>query len=100
VVIDDVARVIAGTPRGHYDAIVLDLYEGPHAATQRADDPCYGRAALGRSHAALAAGGVLAVWSEEPDEPFARRFTAAGFDVATHRLGKTRTHIVYVGRRR
>jgi spermidine synthase len=100
VVIDDVARVIAGAPRGRYAAIVLDLYEGPHAATQRADDPFYGRSALAHSHAALAAGGVLAVWSEEPDEPFVRRFAAAGFDVATHRLGKTRTHIVYVGRRR
>ncbi len=100
VVIDDVAAVIAGAPRGHYDAILLDLYEGPHAATQRADDPFYGRAALGNSHAALAPGGTLAVWSEEPDEAFARRFTAAGFDVATHRLGKTRSHIVYLGRRR
>jgi spermidine synthase len=100
VVIDDVARVIAVAPRAHYDAIVLDLYEGPHAATQRADDPFYGHAALKRCHAALAPAGVLAVWSEEPDEAFARRLAAAGFDVATHRLGKTRTHIVYVGRRR
>jgi spermidine synthase len=100
VVIDDVARVIAGAPRGHYDAILLDLYEGPHAATQRADDPFYGRAALARSRAALAPGGVLAVWSEERDDGFARRFEAAGFEVATHRLGKTRTHIVYLGRRR
>jgi spermidine synthase len=100
VVIGDVARVIAEAPRGHYDAIILDLYEGPHAATQRADDPCYGRAALAHSHAALAPGGVLAVWSEEPDDAFARRFGAAGFELAIHRLGKTRTHIVYVGRRR
>lgn len=99
VVIDDVGRVIASAPRAHYDAIVLDLYEGPHAATQRADDAFYGRAALERSRAALAAGGVLAVWSEEPDDAFARRFTAAGFAVATHRLGASRTHIVYLGRR-
>src|SRR6185436_17677759 len=42
VVIDDVARVIASAPRGHYDAIVLDLYEGPHAATQAAGDAFYG----------------------------------------------------------
>lgn len=97
VVIDDVAKVIANAPRGHYDAIILDLYEGPHAATQRADDPFYSRAALARSHAALTANGVLAVWSEDPDEPFARRFTAAGFDVAKHRLGAARTHIVYLG---
>jgi spermidine synthase len=100
VVIDDVARAIAGAPPGHYHAILLDLYEGPHAATQRADDPFYGRAALARSRAALAAGGVLAVWSEEPDDAFARRLSAAGFDVATHRLGTPARHAVYVGRRR
>jgi len=99
VVIGDVATVIADAPRGHYDAIVLDLYEGPHAATQRADDPFYGRAALARSHGALASGGMFSVWSEEPDDAFARRFAAAGFDVATHRLGTARTHIVYLGRR-
>jgi spermidine synthase len=99
VVIGDVARVIGDAPAAHYDAIILDLYEGPHAATQRADDPFYGRAALRRSHAALAPGGALAIWSEEADEPFARRFSAAGFDVATHKIGKTRTHVVYVGRK-
>jgi len=99
VVIGDVADVIARAPRGQFDAIILDLYEGPHAATQRADDPFYSRAALTRSHGALASGGTLAVWSEEPDDAFVRRFAAAGFDVATHRLGKTRTHIVYLGRR-
>lgn len=99
VVIGDVARVIADAPGGHYHAILLDLYEGPHAATQRGDDPFYGRAALARSRAALAAGGVLAVWSEEPDDAFARRMAAAGFEVATHRLGKPRSHAVYLGRR-
>ncbi len=100
VVIGDVARAIADAPRGHYDAILLDLYEGPHAATQRSDDPLYGRAALVRSRAALAAGGVLAVWSEEPDDAFARRFATAGFEVATQRLGASRRHVVYLGRRR
>jgi spermidine synthase len=100
VVIDDVARVIATAPAGQLHAILLDLYEGPHAATQRAGDPFYGRAALARSRAALAAGGVLAVWSEEPDEAFARRLAAAGFEVATHRLGVRRRHAVYLGRRR
>ena len=99
VVIGDVAQVIGDAPAGHYHAILLDLYEGPHAATQRRDDPFYGRAALARSRAALAAGGVLAVWSEEPDAGFANRLTAAGFDVATHRLGAPRSHVVYVARR-
>lgn len=100
VVIGDVARVIAGAPAGHYHAILLDLYEGPHAATQRTDDPFYGRAALAASRAALAGGGVLAVWSEDPDEAFARRLATAGFEVEVHRLGKPRRHVVYLARKR
>lgn len=100
LVIGDVAAAIGNAPRGHYHAILLDLYEGPHAATQRLDDAFYGRAALARTHAALAAGGSFAVWSEERDDAFHRRFTAAGFDVEVHRLGKPRAHIIYLGRRR
>ena len=99
VLIGDVADVIASAKRAEYDAIILDLYEGPHAATQRADDPFYGRAALAKSLAALAPGGLLAVWSEEPDAGFARRFASAGFEVTTHALGSSRTHVVYLGRR-
>jgi spermidine synthase len=100
VVIGDVARAIADAPRGHYHAILLDLYEGPHAATQRTDDPFYGRAALAASRAALAAGGVLAVWSEDPDEDFARRLVTAGFELEVRRLGKPRRHVVYLARKR
>lgn len=97
LVVDDVARVIA-RGRGRYDAILLDLYEGPNAATQRRDDPFYGPAALQRSHAALRPRGVLAVWSEDPDAAFARRFESAGFAVTTHRAGKGgRAHVVYAG---
>src|SRR5690606_13746233 len=96
--IADVADVIARTAPGGWDAIVLDLYEGPHQATQRRDDPFYGPAALARSRAALKSGGVLAVWSEEPDAAFAQRLTAAGFALTVHRSGKGgRSHAVYLG---
>ena len=99
--VGDVARAIATAKPGAYDAILLDLYEGPNAASQRKDDPFYGPAALARAHAALAPKGVLAVWSEDADEPFAKRFTAAGFDVTTHSIGRGgRRHIVYLGKRR
>jgi spermidine synthase len=98
VEIVDVAELIARAPAGSYDAILLDLYEGPHAATQRREDPFYGPAALARTHAALAPGGVFAVWSEEADAPFLRRFAAAGFAASTHRAGKGgRSHVVYLG---
>jgi spermidine synthase len=99
VVVGDVARLIAAAAPGAFDAIVLDLYEGPNAATQDAKDPFYGTTALARSRAALAPGGVLAVWSEDPDAAFARRFGGAGFEVTTHRSGRGggRTHVVYLG---
>jgi spermidine synthase len=100
IIVDDVARVIAGAA-GEYDAILLDLYEGPNAASQRRDDPFYGAAALGRQHAALRPGGVLAVWSEDPDAPYAKRFAAAGFSVTTQRPSQGgRSHVVYLGVRR
>jgi spermidine synthase len=100
VILGDVSRVIRDAAPGSYDAILLDLYEGPHAASQRGDDPFYGPGALARSHAALAPGGVLAVWSEDPDDSFLRRFRKAGFEVNVDRSGSSRVHLVYLGMRR
>ncbi len=97
VVVGDVAKVIASAAKKSYDAILLDLYEGPHAATQTHRDPFYGSEALTRTRAALADGGVLAVWSEDPDPSFPVRFRKAGFDVTIHRPGTGRAHVVYVG---
>jgi len=100
VILGDVSRVIADAVPASYDAILLDLYEGPHAASQRGDDPFYGRGALDRSYRALAPGGVLAVWSEDPDDAFLRRMRGAGFTVNVDRSGTTRVHIVYLGAKR
>ncbi|MBS1122652.1 MAG: Spermidine synthase-like protein [Deltaproteobacteria bacterium] len=99
IVIQDVARVIEDASPGHYDAIVLDIYEGPHAAGRRENDPFYGRAALARSHAALAAGGVLAIWSEEGNAVFKRRMIDAGFATSVHHPGGSRAYVVYLGQR-
>ena len=94
----------AGTAAGReapegdgFDAILLDLYEGPRTPTQGRDDPLYGRAALAHARAALAPGGRFAVWSEEPDAAFEARLTAAGFDWQRHRPGGGGPrHAVYV----
>jgi len=96
----DVAEVIARAPRGHFDAIVLDLYEGPNAASQRRDDPFYSPRAIEEQRNALAAKGVLAVWSEDADAPYAKRLTNAGLEVKAHSIGSGgRRHIVYVSHR-
>lgn len=93
----DVAARIARS-KNTFDVILLDLYEGPNAASQQRHDPFYSAHALVRSRAALRPGGVLAVWSEDADPPFAKRFTTAGFVVKPHSIGAGgRKHTVYVG---
>jgi spermidine synthase len=100
VVVDDVAAVIARAPAGGYDAIILDLYEGPHEATRRAGDPLYGARAIERMQAAVAPGGVVAIWSEEADPHFEARLAAGEFRVERIRSGSGgRRHIIYLGTR-
>jgi spermidine synthase len=96
----NVARVIAQAPRGHYDAIVLDLYEGPRPGRAGSrPDPLYGPDAIDADWAALRPGGVLAVWAEDADPSYEARVARAGFRVQVHRGGSRggRTHVVYVG---
>jgi spermidine synthase len=99
IVIRDVARVIEEARPGYYDAIILDIYEGPHHPSRRENDPFYGRAALARTYAALAEGGVLAIWSEEGNAVFKRRMIDAGFATSVHHPGGSRAYVVYLGER-
>jgi spermidine synthase len=95
VQVADVAKVIAAAAPASYDAVLLDLYEGPHQATNHTNDPLYGAAALVRTRRILRPRGVFAIWSEEIDRPFERRLDAAGFAVKLHRARGGRTHVVY-----
>jgi spermidine synthase len=99
VVVDNVARVIAKVQAGGYDAILYDLYEGPHDAINRERHPLYGSEAIQRVGSALAPGGVFAVWSEESDPPFEARLKQNGFTVERHKSGNGgRIHVVYLAR--
>jgi spermidine synthase len=91
----DVGAVIGRAAPGSFDAILFDLYEGPHEAASPAGGALYGAAALARVARALRPGGTFAVWSEEIDRPFERRLATAGFVVTTHRTRGGRTHVVY-----
>lgn len=98
IAIEDVSARIAESSRA-FDAILLDLYEGPHAATDAESDPFYGRYAIARTQAALAPGGVFCVWSEDRDEHFEERLRAHGFAVESHRPGRGgRRHAVTIAR--
>jgi len=92
----DVIREAAASADARFDAILLDLYEGPHPASQPKGHPHYGAAALARARAALRAGGVLAIWSEDPDALFERALDRAGFRARRERPRGGRRHAVYV----
>ena len=80
VVMADVAELIARA-RGAYDAILLDVDNGPDGLVRPANGRLYTPAGLGAAKRALKPGGVLAVWSAAQDAAFARRLAKAGFAV-------------------
>jgi spermidine synthase len=76
----DVARILQAE-QGAYDAILLDVDNGPACLTRKGNDWLYARAGLDAAYAALRAAGVLAVWSASSDRAFAKRLGRAGFVV-------------------
>jgi spermidine synthase len=64
-----------------YDAILLDVDNGPEGLTRKTNYELYNQAGLSAAHAALRPGGVLAVWSSAPNPKFTRRLRRTGFDV-------------------
>jgi spermidine synthase len=101
VVIADVADVIrrsrrTGEEEG-FDAVVLDLYKGPHYRTHRSTDPLYGSKAIVNTRNALKPDGVFAVWGENYDAEFDKRLCEAGFAVTSERPGRGGLrHVVFV----
>ncbi|MFB9262106.1 spermidine synthase [Bradyrhizobium erythrophlei] len=96
----DVADVIRSHPRT-FDAILLDVDNGPEGLTRKANDALYSSAGLQAAHASLRPRGVLAVWSSGPNPSFTKRLRAAGFEVnevavrATGR-GRGARHVIWV----
>ena len=64
-----------------FDAILLDVDNGPEGLTRKANDALYDMEGLSAARAALRPGGILAVWSSRPDLNFTQRLRKAGFDV-------------------
>lgn len=80
----DVAALIDDAIDGtcaKYDAILLDVDNGPDGIVRDGNNRLYSSTGLGRARDALNAGGVLAIWSAAPDHKFTRRLKEAGFAV-------------------
>ena len=76
----DVADVI-GARASAFDAVLLDVDNGPEGLIRKANDALYDAKGLKAIRRALRPGGVLAVWSSGPHPAFAKRLRDAGFDV-------------------
>jgi spermidine synthase len=76
----DVIDLIRAANAG-YDAILLDVDNGPNGIVRKANDRLYDVNGLAAAHAALKPGGVLAVWSSADDAKFTARLRKSGFAV-------------------
>ena len=101
VIEGDVGAVIRGG-RGRYEAILLDVDNGPDGLTRKGNDGLYTLGGLTAAREALTPGGVLAVWSAASDDVFARRMRDAGFAVdevivRARASGKGARHVIWLG---
>lgn len=95
----DVGQLIRFEPAA-WDAILLDVDNGPEGIVHKGNDALYSLAGLGAARGALKPGGVLAVWSQGPDTGFTRRLKQAGFaveEVNTRANGKRGArHVIWI----
>ena len=76
----DVAHLLTNADQA-YDAILLDVDNGPEGLTRKHNDWLYSIDGLSEAYTALRPGGVLAVWSAGPDSNFSQRLLKTGFKV-------------------
>jgi len=100
----DVGKVMS-EHQNTYDAIMLDVDNGPDGFTRDSNDALYGLTGLTNAYDALKSGGVLTVWSAEPDIEFTQRMMKVGFEVE-QQLVKTHPeqthgarHTIWIGTR-
>ncbi|TPN42784.1 MULTISPECIES: hypothetical protein [unclassified Mesorhizobium] len=95
----DVGELIRSQP-SRWDAILLDVDNGPEGIVHKGNDALYSLAGLKATRTALKPGGVLAVWSQGPDSGFTRRLKQAGFaveEVNTRANGKRGArHVIWI----
>jgi spermidine synthase len=98
----DVGQLIR-SPAVAWDAILLDVDNGPEGLSRTANDALYDASGLRAAHAALRPGGVFAVWSSGPDPKFSRRLRESGFaveEVAARASGKRGArHTIWIATR-
>jgi spermidine synthase len=101
VIVADIATVLRGS-KSRWDAILMDVDNGPAAFTQDSNNDLYTVEGLISVRRALAPGGAVAVWSAFDDLNFEKRMRRAGFRTELHRVrargDRGPKHFIYVGR--
>lgn len=90
--------------RDRYDAILLDVDNGPIRVAHEANDALYSPRGIAAASRALRPGGVLGVWSLADDARFTTRLQRGGLEVQVHRVfgsrkGRGREHVIWIARR-
>ena len=89
VLIEDVVNIINNN-KSAFDAILLDVDNGPDSLTQEENDELYSMSGISVIHRALRPGGVVAVWSSSPDTGFTQRLNRSSFNVIEKKVrGRT-----------
>jgi len=100
---EDVAKIIR-QKKSAWDAILLDVDNGPAGLTRKANDRLYGQSGLKTSFLSLRPKGILAVWSCGADEAFTRRLKQCGFKIETisvraRKSGKGSRHTIWLAQK-
>ena len=104
ITVGDVFEVINQAPKGHYDAILLDVDNGPIAMVQDGNSRLYQAQGFGAITQALKPGALATFWSASQDRRFEKRLKKAGFKVEVvptraYPQAKRKTHTVFVATR-
>ncbi|MBI5543593.1 MAG: hypothetical protein HY901_06880 [Deltaproteobacteria bacterium] len=97
----DIGKLLP-SQRGRFDAILLDVDNGPSALFQAENQRLYGPAGIAAFRDALVPGGALVVWSAGPEPRFLSSLREAGFDATERRVSArargSAQHVLFVGR--
>jgi spermidine synthase len=96
-------RELLSTKKPTFDAILLDVDNGPEGLTQKGNNSIYSAKGLDDIYKTLRPKGMLAVWSAGPDNLFIGRLKKAGFKADTRivraRPGKGSRHTIFLARK-
>ncbi|MFZ4768153.1 MAG: spermidine synthase [Roseimicrobium sp.] len=104
ILIGDVFQHLGHAEAASYDAILLDVDNGPVAMVRDGNARLYEQGGLATVLRALKPGGIAAYWSASPDKKFAKRLTNAGFKVEefaakAHERARRPSHTIFLARK-